>query len=90
MLLRIRWSGVRFFIDLRVCQEMMRVWGSIRLLFYPQPYVYMKLCQQTEQRNLEELSRCGGGEWVGFFEKKIFWELGASLLSVRSLSLGSL
>lgn len=60
---RIRWSSVRFVSDLRVCQAMMRVWGSVRWLFYPQLYVYMNLCQQTEPRNLEEVLE-------GFFGKR--------------------
>lgn len=52
---RIRWNSVTFVFDLRVCQVLMRVLGSVWWLFYPQPYVYMKPCQQTELRNLEEV-----------------------------------
>lgn len=52
---RIRWDSVAFVFDLRVCQVLMRVLGSVWWLFYPQPYVYMKLCHQTELRNLEEV-----------------------------------
>lgn len=32
---RIRWKSGRLAFDLRVCQEMMRVLGSVRWLFYP-------------------------------------------------------
>lgn len=65
-LMGIRWGSVRFVSDLGVCQAVTGVLSSARWLFYPRPYVYMKPCQQTEPKALEEI-------FCFFFGKAEIW-----------------
>lgn len=80
-LTRMRWGSVKFVFDLEVCQAVMR--GSVRWLFYPQPYVYTKLVPTDRTKGLWR------DFWFFCWKSRNFGSF-VLQLSVCSLSLGRL